>query len=857
MKQRFWACITAIVVLSMAILPSAQAKTATVSNSTALNFLAAIGSLEREQTASPEREMTRAEFVGAVMPLMGNGIAASYEKPEFLDVTLDTPYAAQINTAYRLGLIDGADTNMFRPEQAITADEAIKILISITDNTPAAMQKGGYPVGYRIVAAERGITDDAAAYGNLSISDAAVLLYNALEAPMLEQTSLNEYIVGERTLLYNYLSIYRRKGGVTAFGNAALTGGGYTEKDTICIDGIKYILKDTDFAVLPGHSVEFWYSEDEASGDRVIIYIEEDMSGSETLFIDESELKYEDKKFSARQLVYEKEDGKSRTVRLDTERVFINGMSKQLTAADFDFSDYDGGYVKLIANKNGDYDYVEIIKYKNHIVSSVNIPDEAVFFENGRKLLLNREDYSYDILINITDMYYNELDVNDIKKGDVVSIYESSGYIGAFVSNVSLSAVVESYDSVENKIAAGSQTYKIAGNVSCQVGKSYLFSLDFRNKITKAELESISADYVYLINVFYEEESARVMLRLFNPANNTVETCVTADKFFAGSASNKTRYTQSEEALEGVKAALSPTADKGGNGIAQLVQLRKNSKGEISEICAARVGASKTAFSCDYCTSGMTSSSYGFIDGRYRIFDGQTLIILVPNDRNRYDKYTAQSAAPYACTLSEAYLYDIDSDTNIPNAIVVNYDKVIYTSDSILYSAFAMVARVRTEWIDDEEKYAVTLFTAGRERTDYYSKDEYLKDRNGVNLISVSSLKKGDLIQGVERTDGFMGIRVICRRPENASELQALTFGNVNTTYGSYGTIRAISDKYIIVENPELGVEIMADASSAKIYRFDSGENSADIVSMADLAYGQTVVFRKTNGLFNDIVIYE
>ena len=61
----------------------------------------------------------------------------------------------------------------------------------------------------------------------------------------------------------------------------------------------------------------------------------------------------------------------------------------------------------------------------------------TVWFEDNTSLKLNPDDYSDIVLINISDMYYEDKTIDDISIDDVVSIYESENgeFIGAFLSS--------------------------------------------------------------------------------------------------------------------------------------------------------------------------------------------------------------------------------------------------------------------------------------------------------------------------------------------------------------------------------------------------------------------------------------
>lgn len=108
-------------------------------------------------------EITRAEFAAVLCRAMGCENEAGTDelkyKNYFPDVTPEHWAAGYVNFAYESGAISGFPDGKFYPEQPITNEQVIKMLIAAWGYADEAEQNRGYPNGYMKVAKENGILD--------------------------------------------------------------------------------------------------------------------------------------------------------------------------------------------------------------------------------------------------------------------------------------------------------------------------------------------------------------------------------------------------------------------------------------------------------------------------------------------------------------------------------------------------------------------------------------------------------------------------------------------------------------------------------------------------------------------------
>ena len=132
--------------------------------------------------------LTRQKFVAVACRMMMIKEDAAAES-EFSDVTENTEYAGYISAAKKVGLINGCGDGTFRPDNSITYDEAVKILVTCLGYAPLADSTGGYPTGYMSVASKIALTDGLSFDGRdfVATENAVQLINNALDIPLMQQ----------------------------------------------------------------------------------------------------------------------------------------------------------------------------------------------------------------------------------------------------------------------------------------------------------------------------------------------------------------------------------------------------------------------------------------------------------------------------------------------------------------------------------------------------------------------------------------------------------------------------------------------------------------------------------------------
>ena len=195
-------------------------------------------------TFGPEKVITRAEVVAVVNRLQGLSDAAKAAggTTAYTDVAADAWYAGDVNLATQMGIISGDGNGLFRPEDQVKYEEAVKMMVAACGYTQQyALSRGGWPTGYLVIATEQGITKGLAesagapAYRGI----VAKLAYQALTAPMMVLTTTDTDGVdrfapdASTILLEKRLETSKLSGYVSANTVSVLDGGSTTEAGVI------------------------------------------------------------------------------------------------------------------------------------------------------------------------------------------------------------------------------------------------------------------------------------------------------------------------------------------------------------------------------------------------------------------------------------------------------------------------------------------------------------------------------------------------------------------------------------------------------------------------------------------------
>ncbi|MBQ4527861.1 MAG: hypothetical protein II998_07295 [Clostridia bacterium] len=372
-------------------------------------FLEAMNINDPAKDKADDGVITRAEAVEVITKLFGYS-ASSEEAVPFTDVKGTLTGALK----YALDLKMISESESFRPDDAITYNEAFKMCVVALGYDYLAKTYGGWPSGYVRMAGEAKLSDGLPTH-EVTISKDAFYLFveNLLTAEMLEMDGVVDSEISYRkytTVLETYFNLYEIEGVVTATCHTGL----YAAEDAldeaeIAIDDAIYRFEGKSNYI--GKHVKAYAYKDK---DELAVVVPYDNRIKTVAFSDLTEVEGN--------TVYYDVDNKENRLRVeDVPAVIYNGKSDG-KAKISDFSGKNGHFVFTDNDGDNTYEVCEANEYRTVVVSGVNAVEGYINDKNTEKRVdLSGDDCVYFVYDNGV-----EKTLGDITENSLLSVYESS-----------------------------------------------------------------------------------------------------------------------------------------------------------------------------------------------------------------------------------------------------------------------------------------------------------------------------------------------------------------------------------------------------------------------------------------------
>ena len=186
MKKRILALLLAVcVACSMLILPASAG-----GSNTAVQTAVTLGGLTSDQTANLAAPLTRGALTKLMVAFSAYRESAKTQGSTgtlFSDVGSGSAYAPYVRIAVQQGWISGYTDGSFRPDNAVTLEEACTAVLKLLGYDVTTLS-GTFPAAQLNKANELGLRDNLTKTQGegMTLEDGAVLLYNALTATTAE-----------------------------------------------------------------------------------------------------------------------------------------------------------------------------------------------------------------------------------------------------------------------------------------------------------------------------------------------------------------------------------------------------------------------------------------------------------------------------------------------------------------------------------------------------------------------------------------------------------------------------------------------------------------------------------------------
>ena len=810
----------------------------------------------------PNDTVTRAEFAKIAIHALGLQDVAEASKgiTKFPDVGIDHWANGYINIATAQKIVVGHDTGLFAPEDVITYQEAVTILVRVLGHEPAALARGGYPTGYLVTGNNIGLTKKASTEANKGASRGitAQLTFNALTINLMEQVGFGDdgkYEEVNKTLLKDKLGVIKGTGIVTGNSVTRLDGTSSLKDTEVQIGSDVFFTGSSKADTMLGQYVTY-YVEEKEDGDKVVLLAMADKSRNKSITINASDLSQEILENSTSIFYTEGDDSDEEELMLaDDVKVIYNDKAGALK------NPATGTITLLETTRDDKYDTVFINEYVNYVVDSVSTAGKKIYDKNGLPALDLNTDNNKNLKVVLTDKNGNPVDIKDIKEWNVLSVYKNTNYVKAVVSTEMVSGVITEKSASEEVVVIGGKEYKIAENMNFGDFTLRLegrFYLDASGKIAAFDAQSrLGTNYAYLINAGLTSGlDQSLQIKLFT-VGGEVKTLTAADKIKVDGVSGLT----TEAALEALKTD--------GSVVKQMVTFETNSKGELSGIERATDKTAsfpqsfeKSMFALNFSGDGLVFKSAGnrlnIVDesgattGSIKVSE-ETIIFNIAENETDTDKMEMGSLKSFVDgSTYNVEVFDIKEDHTAGMIRVTNT-----VSNGKIEAPIAVVDKITS--IQNAEELLVDKLYAAVDG----EKIELMTEEAGILVKNESEkLQPGDIIQYTLNSKGEIDkITVLFDVSEKDTVFYA-SYGAADEMAVIYGKVtKKFSDSVNVSVNGESAINY--NVSGALVYKFDTSRNkltitdSGEIAKWEDGANEQRVFIRIYKDEVKEVVIVE
>lgn len=713
---------------------------------------------------NPDSTITRAEMAAIVCRAKGLESAAKGAKgvTPFNDVSASHWASGYINLASQNGIINGYGDGNFGPEDTVTYNQAVKMLVCALGFEPMASAKGGWPTGYLVVANTYKINEGAS---NTALrKNIATLVYNALSTPMMDQTSYGanaEYQVLDgrggrdyKTVL-SEMDIYIATGVVGSKSYDEIEfdvtidsdDGEFDEGDTE-----SFVINGSDIANYQHQNVDVYVKKTSRKAYKVISVAAGVEGASLTIISDDI------KEYANNKLTYyiSSSNSKTKTLKIKAEPLVELNMS-EYDGSLTDLLDEEDIELKFIEN-TGDstYDAIIATKYISTRVEYVDASRDKIMLQ-GRTITLNFDDE--DVTTILEDDRGNPLELDDFKEDDVVAVVSDNENFKNYIDYIRIiklrNAVVRG--SVDSAFTSNGNRYVVIDDEefidstgkTLSVGDEGIFFVGMTGKIIDFDGSSVGKDYAYVLEAALAKDpfsTGKWMVKLLTMDDGIVTYTLTdaANDYFVSTYAEKIGInTATDESQLYANLTNSEKADPD-----RLVTFKTNAKGYIKSIESAYKEGTSVAD---------ISASRDEYNDRTQIIGGRIL----EDDAVVFNLISQNAENTYATDIS--YLVDegkysgfVFADTDYENSVMVVTQG---ESDFAEEIGFAIVTKVAT--INDADKNSITKVTFvqnEKEGTLYFDSES---DNKAGAYDAYEDLELGDVFAYNANSKGYVSEYVV------------------------------------------------------------------------------------------------
>lgn len=796
-----------------------------------------------ENTAD-DTELTRGMLaeIAAKMINMGNETIGDEDIP-FSDVHPLSENASSIMVVYRMGIMTG-ENGEFRPSEAATLHETVKVMACVAGYGEYAASRGGYPAGYIEAAQSAGILKgiSLSAADTLSVNDAAALADNTLHTDIMRQVTFgnsSEYKTEKNyTVLKHYFDISNIKGLVEANEYTAVYSESVKSKSgSVIIDGTEYDTGVSDVAAYLGCWVEAYVHHDKSNDEYTVVYVSvpENKNNVKTVEADDID------NVNCGQYITYTENDKTERLKINaTTNVIYNGMfyNKAHNTENDILMPESGSLTLFDSNYDDVYDIIMVESYEYVIAEGINKTDGIIIDRYGTNHIIAEAGSGVEVTV-YRGRTLSSYDT--VKAGELLEVKRSADNMLVYINipGVVISGTVTAEG--EESIEIDGTEYAILDTIigdSFTVGTEGDFYLNTKGYIAAVETEIRQTGYGYglLIDAKLSDGvGGTPEMKIFTQNN---EMCIFE-------AELKIVYNEkSGQETEGIIDSLTEE----GEFKRRLVSYKLNGSGKVSALTVIdKATVPEETENYDVGGLNLRYKNTGTLGMAQASITDECVFFIVPPEDSDDESYEAGSRDKLAHDkMYTAYMYDTD-DYLTPGVILI-YDTSIWvdTDNDVI-----LIEKIRPAIVDDE---TVMQIVGGSNAA---VTDKYWYDPEDTTIPKMES---GDIVQITAASDNKVrSVRML----KNASTQYFYGIGEGGgSLYYAYGKVAKLDvSKGICIinigteETPDLRVCMLGNT---KGYKYNKETGKVTVVSaLSEISLNQEIYVRERYQEPKEFVIFE
>jgi len=834
----------------------------------AVNVLSELGITDgyKDKTFRPEGDITRAEFAAMVVRLLDTSLYTIPEEQIFSDVDDDHWAFEFVNAGFHIGYFSGYGDGIFAPEEKITFSEVVKTVVTILGYKPLAEAKGSYPTGYIMIANEKDLLDGLS-LGNdeyVTRGDVAILLYNSLNQPKLEQTVFGDDTIKytedpRRTILTDELKVARYEGIVTATRHSGLYGMAELGKDEVSIEGTELAVGKSDISSYLGYNLVVYAKEDAKSKDETVLFYEiKEENIATTIVADDI-----DASSNLTSFVWW-EDDEQETVNLsDDVQVIINAKYEPF-ALSSDIRPLSGTVTLLNNDDDKDIDVIVVKQYSHYVVGNIDTTDLVIFDKYGKaplELEPSGKTVDYKILRNGSNAKFK-----NISEGSVLSVCKSvdGEYMEIhLVATPVRGAVTGIVDADTYIIGEDGNGYKRSCDLPdtelIEMGYEGTFYLDIEGRIIKIDAAgAVDGKYCYLINAGKGVGlDGRLQFKILN-SKGDIEVL---------SAAQKVSFNGSKRDDDTILSYL------GGAGTITQQPLRYavNASGELSNIEIPTKDFDAVERLYRRSTKMFGYGKIGYQYGSFFISSEDTVMFQVPTGGGDDDAYKVIKYDDLATNGVEYSVTGYDLDGLTVGCAVIDVPDAVGSAE---ITGNCCVLTAVTQVIDDDGDtcYKLYYMQDGKKQETMLSDKAVLShydisvDPTNGTTITPADLKPGDVFHiKLDSNKNINSVaRVLSVGGTTLSQAPHFNYGRGTSKGKAFGVVKTRIGSGMMLYVDGIG-DCLYDLTkpSGDLYMYDSRSKTVTVISPSDIIDIQNApgdpayaYVRCHTGVVNDVIVF-